>query len=93
MFKIFRHVSWPSDLHHVIQSDALLLLTVMPKQELLLLMSATYPPRFQPGQQSTGPFVSQRSRNCGALRRCVDSSVHIDRMAECVNRSPLKEGK
>ena len=67
-----------------------LLLTVMPKQELLLLMRATYPPRFHPGQQSTGPFVSQRSRNWGALRRCVDSRVHIDRMAECVNRSPLQ---
>ena len=67
------------------------LLTVMPKQELLLLMRATYPPRFQPGQQSTGPLVSHRSRNWGALRRNVDSRVHMDRMAAWLKRSSLQE--
>ncbi len=62
-------------------------LTVIPKHELLLKSRATYPPTFQPGQQSTGPLVSQRSLNWGAERRCVDSTVHMDRIEEWVNRS------
>ncbi len=60
---------------------------MIPKQELLLKSRATYPPTFHPGQQSTGPLVSQRSLNWGAERRCVDSTVHMDRMEEWVNRS------